>query len=134
MVRYLLVFACSLILMLPPGWCCHVVTLPCCARHGETTASGSKDNCCSSCCGEETKTSTEHQTPTPKPPTGRSCCCDPQPTLRSNTNPSLVDLAVVAPTIEVVTTVDWTVSAQTAVSGGEFTSAPLHLLHCIWLC
>jgi hypothetical protein len=123
--------ACGLVLTLPPGWCCWWLPGP--ARAAAAPAEAPAEPCCPCCCHPAQPT--EPATPAPAPP--RRCPCAD----RAATTPQ----AVKPPALQagdgpaaVVPAADLAPSAAPNVLFGaaspSLPSAPLNVLHCVWLC
>ncbi len=80
----LLVLACSLPLVLPPGWCCFVVQADCCVQPQKPTQQPLPTSATKACChssentGDDTAKSNQKPAPSPVPD---PCHCDMQPTV-----------------------------------------------------
>jgi hypothetical protein len=122
-----LVFACSLLLALPQGWCC-LFACPQAKATVATTADtqdtpeDAGDSC--PCCPHK-----------PPAPTKSTCCCSDRhatvPTTASVEPPD--DGFVLLPPPNVAAQ---TVAYSTAVVGTDLPppTGTLHILHCVWLC
>lgn len=145
----ILAVCCSLILALPPPWCCGLCPLLRCssnaARHHNccehTAVQQELPAPCGCCCGGEEATAekgregTTPQRSQPLDPPAK-CCCHPQPvTVPPQPLPLLTtdgDVATLA------TNLDFQPgrlrSGSLVVSAPSRTDPPLHVLHCLWLC
>ena len=124
-VPRLLMLSCSLLLVLPPGWCCIFAVQT--VREDSTKT----DPCCPSCCGKS-NTSTPTPSPAPDKPT-RCPCADRQSTAPDTAKAFAVDLSVVAVLLVVDRTpTEFPASAPAATPPFLFSSP--QLLHCVWLC
>lgn len=121
----LLMLSCSLLLVLPPGWCCIFAIRT--VRNDLTKTAPS----CPSCCGKS-HTSTPSPSPAPDRPV-RCPCADRQSTAPDNAKAFTVDLSVVAvlPFLDDVLT-ELSVIAPAATH--PYLSSSPQILHCVWLC
>jgi hypothetical protein len=125
-----LVLACSLLLVLPPGWCCFPVW-------GATSLGDCADtaNVCS-CCRHQTESSPGNQEPEPKQPV--NCPCDERiSTTVEHSQVHALDLSL--PTLLAHIAVTLAPAGNRSFGFVGDTSSPaaeplLHLLHCLWLC
>jgi hypothetical protein len=115
---------CSLMVLLPVGWCCWLPDL----RAAEAAP---EPDCC---CGKK-------ETPKPARPTepkpAPTCCCEPQPAVvrstlddggdTNHTLPAFCELPTVGIIVPEVGSVD-------PASPPIDPSPRLHILHCVWLC
>lgn len=121
----LLVTVCSLVLVLPQGWCC-IVPAP-------GTAQITKD-CCCSCCRPTTPTPAQGRGgPTQLPK--KTCPCAERVTIKSSTASDLdvgpATLAQAAPNARVPCLSG---SARFADAGFLPPREQRHILHCVWRC
>lgn len=130
-VRFL-VFACSLILVLPEGWCCMFASQ---TPDTGKTAPAKSGGCCDCCTGDAPTTSAPTEKPAPAPE--RNCpCSERHATLSSSTLVKQVDAAFVP--VAMLTSFD---SVPVVVSViGEVVSVfhpptrQIHVSKCVWLC
>src|SRR5262249_19284506 len=122
----------GLFLALPPGWCCFVVTASCRepVRPQQVASPRPPGGCCRSPGTNAPKT----PRPAPKPSCPVPCCqVEWQPTVRPDPQQPLPALA--APPASLVEPPTISLSDDTAFGPGPVaSSAPLHVLHCVWLC
>src|SRR5882724_6989143 len=125
-----MVLACSLLLVLPPGWCCFTVS-----GDASTDQCASTANICS-CCRQPSQPSPRNQDREPKEPV--NCPCDER--ISTPLEPAQVhvlDLSLPSLLPPIAVTL---ASAGNRYFGfvGETSSHVaeplLHLLHCLWLC
>lgn len=129
-VRFL-VLACSVLLALPPGWCCY---FPICRPSAENASAGTDQ--VRTCCKHHAHPSPSNQEPEPKQPF--NCPCDERlSTPVEHSQAWALDLSLptfVAP----VATIPELITNRYAGFLGETSSLaaepPLHLLNCLWLC
>ena len=127
-----LAFACSLLLALPPGWCC--LWLPGPARAAAAPTEAPAEPCCP-CCNHPVPP-TESEAPAPAPPQ-RCPCAD-----RETTTPEAVKPPALLAGDHLGTPIPCADDlAPSAAPGGLVpasslapSSAPLNVLHCGWLC
>ena len=118
-----LMLASSLLLVLPPGWCC---LLP--------RAAAPKNElppCCRPCC--DGAKHSEPVTPAPLPP-GRCPCSD-----RQSIAPDVAKLVLAVPFLTApAPALDLAVSPVAVddllLASGPSLDLSLHLVHCVWLC
>ncbi len=127
----------SLLLALPPGWCCSVGLAACGEKpplaEKQENAPPSHKGCC--CCPEALQTEPAESAPAPKPNKPvTSCCCEKQPTALPDTGWHLPDWDVSPPAIPVARLS--VVRGVPGPTGRVFvaSSPPLYVLHCVWLC
>jgi hypothetical protein len=131
-VRRILVHLCSLLVLMPFGWCCWLPVL----RAQESSKEKAAENpapCC--CCVPKPAPAPEQ--PKEESPQTPSCCCEPQPAALLSAPvkaPTIFDaLAIVASVVGAPITLPFlTIPAE--IPGHHANSPPLHLLHCLWLC
>ena len=124
-VTRLLMLSCSLLLVLPPGWCCIFAVRT--VRNDATTTAPS----CPSCCG---KSNTSTSTPNPAPDKPIRCpCADRQSTAPDNAKAFTLDLSVVA-VLPVHNDTFTELPAIAPAATHAFLSSSPQLLHCVWLC
>jgi hypothetical protein len=135
-----LALLCSVLLALPPGWCCMVGSAPCCnqcqpvknEKVPSTHPSSHKSCCCSS---ETTEQNSNCPAPSPKPSTPvKPCCCEKAPSSLPEGARLLPDLFVVP--LAVLVELPFSNGIDRAAAGPALvdTSPALHVLHCVWLC
>jgi hypothetical protein len=123
----ILVHLCSLLILMPVGWCCWLPALPAQGQPKEP-------DCC--CCAKPAK-------PVPVKPGEESpqapiCCCDPQPaaflSLPDQSGKPAPDAfpAMALPMDAGFAPVSVTVAAIAPFLRDP--APPRHLLHCVWLC
>lgn len=134
MVRCFLVLVCGLTVALPPGWCCQVVTLPCRTTDCTPGTATSAEPSCPSCCGAKHKPTSSDRCPVPQKLPIRSCCCEPQPTQRSNSEPTLLDGIGLGTPVLLDKPDGGEVALLPAGTANDGAFLSLHILHCIWLC
>jgi hypothetical protein len=121
--------ACGLLLALPPGWCCLWMPGPACAAAAPAEA----EPCCPCCCHPAQPT--EPATPAPAPPQ-RCPCADREATAPEAVKPPALqagaDLGapVPVPALAPSAVQECLLPASSLTSS----SAPLNVLHCVWLC
>ncbi|HMF10755.1 MAG TPA: hypothetical protein VKE94_00565 [Gemmataceae bacterium] len=130
LARTLLV-ACSVSLALPPGWCCLYAT----GARADKQQAASVERPCRGCCHKRPAPPSEPARPAPQ--RLPVCCCCPVnartvPPASQKTTDTPVRLAtherpaVVAPALRD--------DDDRPVNPPYFTSTPLHVLRCVWLC
>jgi len=134
----LLLLTCSLLLVLPPGWCCYTWSARCCAKQQASGADLPK-TAATSCCHKEEDSASQPGQPSsvpakPSSPTPDSCCCEHQPTLPTSNDSSwsipVFALATLTPDFAPIDLQPY----RTVERAGFQTLPLLHLLHCVWLC
>lgn len=124
-VPRLLVLSCSLLLALPPGWCC-IFAFSTTRNENAKTAP-----CCRSCCHQANPTT---PTPKPVPPKPTRCPCDDRQTTAPESaktiHGDLFALAVL-PVLDLAPTA---LTVAVPLVASFFVSSSPQLLHCIWLC
>jgi hypothetical protein len=138
-VRRSLVLVCSFLLVLPPGWCCHLVATACCQDPSIPDEAPApvkhSEDCC--CCPE--KQAPETPLPVPKParptlPCKQPCCWErlPVTTLGSKTpTPDPGGVSFVMPAAEPILSTHLAEAASREVRDAL---PSLHVLHCVWRC
>lgn len=136
-VARFLVFACSLLLALPQGWCClFALQTAKAATATEDTATTHERNtkACCPCCSQNPDP--EHGSKDkPSGPSKRVCCCpDRDATLSSSSSIEKADagFAVLLPPL--VSVAPAFALLEEVVSNFLLPTLPLHLLKCVWLC
>jgi hypothetical protein len=130
------VLTCSLLLALPPGFCCFVGARDCCSPKQQTKEIPAQP-LHGNCCHEETPSQAPAKSPSlPKPSQpGKTICCQEVPADRPAVERHLPDLtATVAALVPVAGPTVLGFVTEAAGQGFAFDSAPLHVLHCVWLC
>jgi hypothetical protein len=124
---------CTLLVALPPGWCCVLVPAACCGNQQPVEQRGAPvkhKSCC--CAAKPTQNGSQ-----PKPKGGapvKSCSCEKPPNVPSDTarfGPDLLALGFVR------TTQLAHFSVTEPIQSGRTSPAlspPLHVSHCVWLC
>jgi hypothetical protein len=119
----------SVLLALPPGWCC-VAPSP----HPGPAPGRAPRSCCHGRRQAPAKRTPTH-TPLPVPVNGSSCCCfdraPAKPARPGNAHPerALPPSPALAPALPLVNA-----EGATVPPGLHVPSPPLQLLHCVWLC
>jgi hypothetical protein len=129
-LRQALMLGTALLLALPPGWCCKL--LP---QAGNTLpAPASRCACCADHSAPLSHTCPTLQQDAPSPERAFVCCCPADNALREGSDTTRADLSSLS--LPPVTCAGMTlVAALIARSQIPFpASAPLQLLHCVWLC
>jgi hypothetical protein len=122
-IRQLLAFGATLLLALPPGWCC---LLP---RFGATAPSPkAKRHCCSEGPAPRRDCPAHDRGNDPLAP---SCCCQTDPALPPGPEATPADLA--ATPLPGVAVAPVPLGGELA-QDFNFSPPPLQLLHCVWLC
>jgi hypothetical protein len=123
---------CGLLLALPPGWCC--LWLPGPARAVAASTDAPAEPCCPCCCHPAQPTELPPPAPAPVP---RCPCADRDATTPEAVKPPALQ-AGADPGAPVPAAADLSPSAA---PGGSLpalslalSSAPLNVLHCVWLC
>ena len=126
-VARILVLSCSLILVLPQGWCCIF------AFHSKQGAPETRPCCDSCCCNGPAKPSAPAPKPSPEAPT--KCPCSDRNSTAPNTLKVLIsDLSFVASFFALDLSNCWCVARDSvAFLSPVVTSCP-QLLNCVWLC
>src|SRR5262245_43108747 len=120
-----LILLCSLVLVLPPGWCCM-------ASHPDTQRAEAKR-----CCGCSHCQRTDVPTPVPKPPPVEpfNCpCFDRNSTPPSSPKPLAADAIAVGPRWEFEFEVACVGSPRLDQISPILANSPRHLVYCTWLC
>jgi hypothetical protein len=126
---HLLPLACGLLLALPPGWCC--LLGPCPARAAPAPAEPSDGAQCPCCC---------HPNPRPEParpaPPLRCPCADRDATTPDVLKPPTLLSGDGLAALPAGADLELTASHDAPVThaGPLSLSAPLNVLHCVWLC
>lgn len=135
-VSHSLALLCSLVLALPPCWCCAAGLGDCCDRTPKPstpTDAPPHSGCC--CCPQESPSDAEApaQPPTPTKP-AKETCCDHQPVDRPAAKPQPPEAP--APAVLLVVPLALPALAVDAGPAPESVVLPfaLHVLHCVWLC
>jgi len=122
-VRAILVHFCSLLLVVPVGWCCWLPTL-------RASEKAPEPECC--CCAK-----TEKPAPTkdaPKAPEAPSCCCDPQPAAILSKPNDRSHAPIDALAADVAEFHKLCIGLTSPIPLLNDPSPPLRVLHCVWLC
>jgi hypothetical protein len=133
-----LALLCSLLLTLPPGWCCITSLAPCCNQHQpaqepEAPSAPVKHKSC--CHHQSTQQKCNDPSPAPKPISpGKVCACEKAPLALNEVARPVLDLLVTP----LATLADLSLakpSAQSELSRiFNPSSSRLYISHCVWLC
>jgi hypothetical protein len=127
--RYL-VLACSLLLALPPGWCCLL------EAHTFGEIGKKRLRTCAACCCKDTAKGSE-TAPDPSAPRPPRCPCDdrnstsPDSAAGKSAGAAVLPIAFGAAGLRPLTPVGDGLPLLSFPAGLD---TSLHLLHCIWLC
>ncbi len=126
----ILALACSLLLALPPGWCC-VLKAYTLGQVGKKT-----QQICESCCHNQPAKDSK---PNPSPPSPRpgKCPCDDRNSTSADSTSAKSDCAVALPAVcDPAGSLMHlpAIGVELPIAYHSFSNASLHLIHCIWLC
>lgn len=142
-----LVAVCSILLVLPPGWCCYVLPAGCCgtptqqSAEEEPASTPVKPAC--GCChpkessptdSEETGTTADANQPTPAPePVPLNCDCLQRDSIKPTMSADIdLDLVIIGPVADEVAPA---LRAPLALSPrGVLLTPSLQVLLCVWRC
>jgi hypothetical protein len=128
LLRRLLLTACCLVLMLPPGWC-RFVSVP--TAWGQEEAPKKSHRGCCDCCP---RNDPQKPPPGPKQPPPR-CCCYGLDWLKPNPpEKARADLALFAFTTPEASASTGVVVRRDFCLSIPGSAPPLYLLKCVWLC
>jgi hypothetical protein len=126
-----LVLACSLLLALPPGWCCY---FPGGRTYSENACAGTVN--VRSCCKNQAHPAPSNQEPEPKQPF--NCPCDERlSTPLEHSQACALDIALptlVAPVAAIPALLGNRCVGFVGATSSRAGEPPLHLLNCLWLC
>jgi hypothetical protein len=130
----LVAIAASLLLALPPGWCCWSASAT--GREPARLVDAQSIPQSHSCCQHHKAAKTPKQSPaTPRLPMhpGQSACCVPQHVVPAKASPASI---LFAPPIVLPFAAFAASPIELALSPIWFVvhSPPLNILHCVWLC
>ena len=120
-----LVHLCSVLLVLPTGWCCRVLS--------SVKPKDEISPVCCCCCQEAVKPSQEPPAPTPPAKT----CCEHKPLHAKAPDDTLADPHAVAALLPLLGGESVGVHGVLALVRADFAPGeppPLHVLHCVWTC
>jgi hypothetical protein len=126
------VLSSSLLLALPPGWCCFLVFQPTKPTESQSKAKGAD---CARCCAHQTPQPDPTDKPFPPPP-GRCPCTDRLTVLPKSATVDRTDL-VFAFAATLAVPLSFAVSEgipADAIWSAHPPAHPPHLLNCVWLC
>jgi hypothetical protein len=133
--RQVLAFTCSVLVALPPGWCCFIETSPCCQTQTPPKKEQPADPppCC--CCHHQAGAE-EHVSDVPAQPSApqKLCCCEPTPSALPRIEKFSADLTAVLLPLPVEAPTVFSVSVPTGPGSLLSSSPPLHVLQCVWRC
>lgn len=133
----LLIALCGILLVLPPGWCCHLQVSPCrptagVATHEVQQAAIPLSECC--CCSTPDSTEGNSKAPTDKPAPVKKSCCESTPVIMPEKE-RVKEQDFLSIPVSLIMGNDWIVVHKLPCGTPVFDwSPPLHLLHCVWLC
>ena len=128
----------SLTLALPPGWCCWLLGVGCCAAASQTAnasakaAPKAKATCCH--CIQEDKGDTKDFPAPKRMPPAKGWCCEIQATIPTHSQelaPDLMSMNVAQCQDASSSQVDSTLASFESFDPNQ---SHLHLVHCVWLC
>jgi hypothetical protein len=126
-----LLLVCGLLLVPPPGWCCYVVDMTEALKTPIEQVPAPTKKCC--CCEEPAKPQPEQ--PKEKPGRPFTYCCPAFDKLKSDGSVRFApDSAGLHLAIIPLLPVSGTGEPWPSYSDSFTSSAPIHLLHCVWLC
>ena len=130
----LLAFMSSLLLALPPGWCCYVGQGDCCKRQAQSENATPSHR--GGCCGpEQSAPEPTDPSPAPKPSKpGKAWCCERPPTAKPDSERHAPDLNALPTTPLADLTTFGSCDAVSTSHWPTTSSSRLHVLHCVWLC
>jgi hypothetical protein len=132
-----LVIAISLLLVVPPGWCCMVPVHAATATDAKATATvPMKPAGCRGCCKHETQPQPGPADTPSGPPPGHCCCIDRLTGLPSPAGAEKAGLgfAFAAPLPHAVSVPPLVRFIEEAASVVHPPTRQLHILKCVWLC
>ena len=124
-ILHALVHLCSVLLVLPTGWCCRVLS--------SVKPKDEINPVCCCCCQEAVKPAQEPAAPTPPPMT----CCEQKPQQAKATEDVVADpreVAALLPLLDRDAGPAQGVHVPHRVEPAPGAAAPLHVLHCVWMC
>ncbi len=130
-LSHTLAVVCSILVLLPPGWCCSV------RRSSPAVLPQSADQPAAPCCCHQQQTQqgeTAPNGPAEPTPSEKRCCCEPIPSTPSRMEKSSVDLTPATFQLPVEPELVAPERVQPNQLGLPGCSPALHVLQCVWRC